>query len=239
MADLTGKTAVVTGGSRGIGRAIVERLSRDGATVVFSYRSRVEDAREVEKAAPGSRAVQVDLAEPGTVERLFASVDELDILVNNAAADFRPKPITDVTEDEFDHMVTVNMKAVYFAIQHAARHMRDHGRIITISTLNTTIAAPGAALYGGTKGAVEQIGRAVAREVGGRGITVNSVCPGATDTELLRSTNSPEELAALHAFTPLGRIGEPADIADVVAFLAGPDARWITGQQIHAGGGLA
>jgi 3-oxoacyl-[acyl-carrier protein] reductase len=239
MADLTGKTAVVTGGSRGIGRAIVERLAKDGAAVVFAYRSRDDEAREVEKAAPGSRAVKVDLAQPGAVDRLFEGVDELDILVNNAAADFRPTPITEVTEAEFDRVVAVNVKAVYFAIQYAARHMRDNGRIINISTLNTTMAAPGAALYGGTKGAIEQIGHAVSREIGLRGITVNAVSPGATDTELLRSTNSPEQLATLNAFTPLGRIGEPADIADIVAFLAGPDSRWITGQNIHAGGGLA
>lgn len=152
---------------------------------------------------------------------------------------FVPQPITEVTEAEYDRVMATNTKAVFLALQHAARHMRDDGRIILISTLNTTTAAPGAALYGGSKGAIEQFGHAAARELGARGITVNSVSPGATDTELLRATNTDEALQFAASFTPLGRLGRPADIADVVAFLAGPDARWITGQNIHAGGGLA
>jgi 3-oxoacyl-[acyl-carrier protein] reductase len=239
MADLSGKTAVVTGGSRGIGRAIVERLASDGATVVFGYHSRDDEAREVEKAAPGARAVRADLGRPGGVERLFAGVGELDILVNNAAVPFTPTPISEITDDEYDRVMATNAKAVFLALRHAARHMRDNGRIITISSLNTVLAAPGAALYGGSKGAIEQFGHAAARELGARGITVNAVSPGATDTELLRATNTPENLAMAAALTPLGRLGRPADIADVVAFLAGPDSRWITGQNIRAGGGLA
>lgn len=239
MGDLSGRTAVVTGGSRGIGRAIVERLASDGATVVFGYHSRAEEAREVEQAAPGSRAVQADLGGPGAVARLFEGVDELDILVNNAAVPFVPQPIAEITEAEYDRVMATNTKAVFLAMQHAARHMRDNGRIIIVSTLNTTMAAPGAALYGGSKGAIEQFGHAAARELGARGITVNSVSPGATDTELLRATNTEEALRFAASFTPLGRLGQPADIADVVAFLAGPDSRWITGQNIHAGGGLA
>jgi 3-oxoacyl-[acyl-carrier protein] reductase len=144
-----------------------------------------------------------------------------------------------VTEEEYDRVMAVNTKSVFFALQHAARHMRDDGRIVLISTLNTTMAAPGAALYGGSKGAIEQFGKALARELGPRRITVNTVSPGATDTDLLRGTNSPEQREAAKTWTPLGRLGEPADIADVVALLAGPDARWITGDNIHAGGGLA
>jgi 3-oxoacyl-[acyl-carrier protein] reductase len=117
--------------------------------------------------------------------------------------------------------------------------MRDHGRIITISTLNTTVAAPGGSLYVGSKGAVEQFSAVAAKELGARGITVNTVSPGATDTELLRSTNPPEALERAALLSPLGRIGQPEDVADVVAFLAGPDGRWITGQNLHAGGGIA
>jgi len=186
---LAGKAAVVTGGSRGIGRAIVERLARDGASVVFNYRNREAEAHAVEEAVPGARAVR---AESG-----------------------------------------------FLAIQHAARHMRDGGRIVTVSTLNTSMAAPaGAGLYVGSKGALEQFTKVAAGELGVRGITANTVSPGATDTELLRSTNRPEQVQALLAWTPLRRLGQPADVADVVAFLAGPDGRWITGQNLHAGGGL-
>jgi 3-oxoacyl-[acyl-carrier protein] reductase len=237
--NLTGKTAVVTGGSRGIGRAIVTRLARDGATVIFGYRSRDEEAKAVEAAVPAARGFRADLAEPGAVVGLLERAGELDILVNNAAATFTPTPIAEVTEEEYDRIFAVNAKATFQAIQYAARHMRDHGRIITISTLNTTVAPPGGSLYVGSKGAVEQFSAVAARELGARGITVNSVSPGATDTELLRSTNPPEALEQVVGMTPLGRLGEPADIADVVAFLAGPDGRWLTGQNLHATGGIA
>jgi 3-oxoacyl-[acyl-carrier protein] reductase len=236
---LTDKTAVVTGGSRGIGRAIVERLARDGARVIFGYRSRDDEARAVEQAVPSARGFRADLAVPGVIQELLERADHLDILVANAAAAFVPTPIADVTDEEYDRIFAVNTKATFQAIRYAARHMRDHGRIITISTLNTTSPAPGGSLYVGSKGAVEQVGAVASRELGARGITVNTVSPGATDTELLRATNAPEALERAAQMTPLGRLGRPADIADVVAFLAGPDGRWITGQNIHAGGGLA
>lgn len=236
---LTGRTAVVTGGSRGIGRAIVERLARDGARVIFGYRSRDEDARAVEAAVPSARGVRADLAAPGAAEALLAEAgDELDILVLNAADSFTPTPIADVTEADYDRVFSVNAKATFLAIRHAARHMRDNGRIITISTLNTVRRAPGSSLYIGSKGAVEQFTAVAARELGARGITANVVSPGATDTELLRSTNPPETLDMAADLSPLGRIGQPADIADVVAFLAGPDGRWMTGQNLQAGGGI-
>jgi 3-oxoacyl-[acyl-carrier protein] reductase len=236
---LTGKTAVVTGGSRGIGRAIVERLARDGATVIFGYRNRDDEARAVEEAVPAARGFRADLAEPGAILELLECAEHLDILVANAAAAFTPTPIADVTDDDYDRNFAVNAKATFRAIRYAAQHMRDHGRIITISTLNTTAPAPGGSLYVGSKGAVEQFGAVAARELGARGITVNTVSPGATDTELLRSTNPAEALERAARITPLGRLGQPADIADVVAFLAGPDGRWLTGQNLHAGGGIA
>jgi 3-oxoacyl-[acyl-carrier protein] reductase len=246
MGVLQGKAAVVTGGSRGIGRAIVERLARDGAEVVFGYLRDEAAAADVEGAVAAAggvaHGVQADLGEPGAVERLFKQagehLDGLDILVNNAAAGFAPVALADLTEDEYDRMMAVNAKAVFLALRYAARHMRDGGRIINLSTLNTVIAGPGLTAYAGSKGAVEQFTAVAARELGARGITVNAVLPGATDTDLLRATNSPEGLAFAKRMTTLGRLGEPADIADVVAFLAGPDARWLTGQRLHATGGM-
>lgn len=236
---LAGRTAVVTGGSRGIGRAIVERLARDGARVIFGYRSREEDARAVEAAVPSARGVRADLADPGAVEALLGEAgDELDILVANAAESFAPTPIAEITEADYERVFAVNAKATFLAIRHAARHMRDDGRIITISTVNTLRPAPGASLYIGSKGAVERFTAVAARELGARGITANVVSPGATDTELLRSTNPPEALELAAQVSPLGRIGQPADVADVVAFLAGPDGRWMTGQNLQAGGGI-
>jgi 3-oxoacyl-[acyl-carrier protein] reductase len=247
MANLTDRAAVVTGGSRGIGRAIVERLAIDQAGVVFGYATNAAAAAEVERTVTAiggtAHGVKVDLAEPAGVRRLLDEAAErlggLDILVNNAAAAHRPALITEVSEDEYDRLMAVNAKAVFLAVRYAALHMRDGGRIVNLSTLNTVRTSPGTAVYAASKAAVEQFTAVAARELGPRGITVNTVSPGATDTDLLRSTNSEEGLAAAVRMTPLGRLGRPADIADVVAFLAGPDARWVTGQNIHVDGGLS
>ncbi|MFG3697558.1 SDR family oxidoreductase [Micromonospora sp. NPDC047620] len=235
---LSGKTAIVTGGSRGIGRAVVRRLARDGATVVFSYRENRAAADELTGELDRVIAVRADQADPSSLDALFAAVpDGLDILVNNAATNQRV-PIAKTTGEDFDRVMTVNAKYPLLAVGRAAGVMRDHGRIINISTLNTVVPAPGHALYCASKAALEQFTAVAARELGGRGITVNTVSPGATDTDLLRDSNPPDALAQTSAFTALGRLGRPEDIADVVAFLAGPDARWITGQNIRATGGL-
>ncbi|MDH2428651.1 SDR family oxidoreductase [Sphaerisporangium sp. TRM90804] len=246
MTALAGKKAVVTGGSRGIGRAIVERLARDGAEVLFTYASDAQAAGEVEravKAAGGAaQAVRCDLAEPGAAERLMETAGErlgaVDILVNNAAPGFAPRAIAETTEEDFDRAMTVIAKATFLTLRYAARHMPDGGRVINLSTLNTVRPAPGIAAYAASKGAIEQLTAVAAQELGERGITVNTVSPGATDTDLLRGTNPPEALETVTAITPLRRIGDPADVADVVAFLAGPDGRWLTGQNIRATGGL-
>ncbi|SRR5690606_33443346 len=243
---LAGKGAVVTGGSRGIGRAVVERLARDGAQVVFGYLSDARAASEVERAvaAAGGKAhaVRADLADARGVEKLFSEaelrLEGLDILVNNAADAHSPTLLADLTEDAYDRVMAVNAKAVFLAMRHAARHMRDGGRIINISTLNTVLPSAGLTAYVGSKGAVEQFTAVAARELGGRGITVNTVSPGATDTDPLRATNTPAGLDRVVRMTPLGRLGTPADVADVIGFLAGPDGRWITGQNLRASGGL-
>ncbi|MFB9909554.1 SDR family oxidoreductase [Allokutzneria oryzae] len=240
-----GSNAVVTGGSRGIGRAIVRRLARDGAHVVFAYASNAEAAAEVERlvAEEGGKAhgVRVDLAEPGSVARLFEAAEEhldgLDILVNNAGTAM-PASIADTTEADYDRVMALNTKAVYLAIQHAARHMRDGGRIITISTMNVRLPFPSTSAYGGSKAAAELFTQVAARELGARQITANVVRPGATETELLLSSNKPEVLAMLGQMTSLGRVGQPEDVADVVGFLAGPDGRWLTGEVLNASGGL-
>jgi 3-oxoacyl-[acyl-carrier protein] reductase len=247
VAVLDGKTAVVTGGSRGIGRAIVERLARDGARVVFNYaRSEAAAAdvvRTVEEAGGSVRGVRLDLAEPGAGERLMETAMEhlagLDILVNNAATNFPVVPLAETDEELFDSTMAVSAKAAFLTIRYAARHMRDGGRIISISTLNTVRPAPGNASYLAGKGAIEQLTAVAAQELGPRGITANTVSPGATDTELLRSANPAEALRTVAGITPLRRLGQPSDVADVVAFLAGPDSRWVTGQNIRATGGLA
>ncbi|ROT31695.1 SDR family oxidoreductase [Micromonospora sp. HM5-17] len=242
MGVLDGKGAIVTGGSRGIGRAIVQRLVADGARVVFSYREDEAAAKLVaEHCAGRATPVRADVGVDADVDALFAAADDLldglDILVNNAAV-VHTAPIAEVSAEDYDRVMAVNTRGVFRALQHAARRMRDGGRIVTISTANTVLAVPGVAVYAASKAAVEQFTRVAARELGGRGITVNTVSPGATDTDLLRSANSADSLERIRALSPLGRLGEPADVADVVAFLVGPDGRWMTGQNLRAAGGI-
>ncbi|MFF7191568.1 glucose 1-dehydrogenase [Streptomyces sp. NPDC008222] len=243
---LRGATAVVTGGSRGIGRAIVERLCRDGAEVVFNYATNDEAAAEVVRVVEATggkvRALHVDLKEPDGPERLMEAAEAhlggLDILVNNAALSFTPTPLAHTDAEVFDSVMTVNARSVFLTMRHAARRMRDDGRIVNISSLNTVRPAAGIAPYAASKGAIEQLTAVAARELGPRGITVNTVSPGATDTELLQGTNPPQALQAVVDMTPLGRLGQPSDVADVVAFLVGPDGRWVTGHNLRATGGL-
>lgn len=243
MGVLDGKGAIVTGGSRGIGRAVVARLVADGATVVFSYREDRTAAEEVaERSAGRAIPVRADVGLDADVDALFAAADEqldgLDILVNNAAI-VRTAMITDVSDEEYDRTMAVNVRGVFRALRHATGRMRDGGRIVNISTANTVLAFPGISLYAASKAAVEQFTRVAAKELGPRGITVNTVSPGATDTDMLRGANSAEVLELMRSWSPLGRLGEPADVADVVAFLVGPDGRWMTGQNLRATGGLA
>ncbi|MGA8115317.1 MAG: SDR family oxidoreductase [Actinocatenispora sp.] len=251
MALLAGRTALVTGGSRGIGRAVVERLAADGAVVVFGYRTDDAAAKQVEesvRAAGGTaHGVRADLVERDGMAGLLADTgtwlteqghDGLDIMVNNAALDFRPIPLAEMTDDDFDRVLAVNTRAVFVAMRYAAKSLRDGGRVVNVSTLNTVRSAPGLAAYAASKGALEQLTAVGAHEMGRRGITVNTVSPGATDTDLLRATNSEDGLRMIEQWTPLGRIGEPADVADVIAFLCGPDARWVSGQNLRATGGL-
>jgi 3-oxoacyl-[acyl-carrier protein] reductase len=227
---LDGKIALVTGGSRGIGRAIVERLAREGAQVYFTYRT--------ERRTTGAAGIQADHQDAGSVEAMFAAVgDRLDILVNNAAIN-PGAPLGELTAEEFDRVLTVNTKVPLLAMRAAAERMGPGGRIVNLSTLNTVVPAPGHLLYTMSKGALEQATAVASRELGPRGITVNTVSPGAVATDMLRSVNAPEALAQTAALTALQRLGEPDDIAAVVAWLAGPDAGWVTGQNIRATGGL-
>jgi len=245
MTVLAGKAALVTGGSRGIGRAIVERLARDGAAVTFSY---VRDAAAAEQvvaavtdAGGAAWAEPCDLADGAQLAKLFDAAERhtagLDIVVNNAGV-VALGLIADTTDEQYDAVMDANAKGTFIAVREAARRLRDNGRLINISTINTVSHGVGISLYAGSKAAIEQFSVVAAHELGPRGITVNVVSPGATDTDLLRTSNSAEALAEMSALTPLGRLGQPPDVADVVAFLAGPDGRWMTAQNLRASGGL-
>jgi 3-oxoacyl-[acyl-carrier protein] reductase len=243
MGELEGKVAVVTGGSRGIGRAVAERLAADGAAVVLSYRDRAAEADGVVAriVAAGGRAlaVRADLASVPDVRSLFAAAldrfGRLDIVVNNAGVAIY-RPVAEATEEEFEASFAVNARGTFFALQEAARRIADGGRIVNISTGATVSGVPQGALYCGSKAAVEQFTKSLARELGPRGITVNTVSPGFTETGMLASLPHLREVGA--AMSPLGRTGRPEEVAEVVAFLAGPRAGWLTGCNIQAGGGV-
>jgi 3-oxoacyl-[acyl-carrier protein] reductase len=238
---LAAKTALVIGGSRGIGRAVVERFAADGASVVFSYVQRERDATELadKVARTGGSAIPVraDLAHTDEIRKLFDAAEKalggLDIVVVNAAIAVI-KPMVDLTEAEFDRVFGVNAKGSFVALQEAARRVRRGGRIIATSTGGTQMLMTQTSLYLGSKAAVEQFVRVLAREVGDRAVTVNTVSPGYTDTELL-----PERDRAVAAVaSPFNRVGQPEDVAEAFAFLAADSGRWITGQNIAAGGGV-
>ena len=241
---LDGKVALVTGASRGIGRAIAVRLGQDGAAVVVNYSGNHEAAREtiaaVEAASGRAVAVQGDVGKVGDIQRLFDAAFEhfgkLDILVNNAGIMFN-KPLADVTEEEYDLIFTVNVKGTFFSCQQAAKRMADGGRIINFSSSTTAMMLPTYGTYVATKGAVEQLSHILAKELGSRGITVNVVSPGATDTELFGQGKTEQEKQRFAQLAALGRLGQPEDIANVVALLVSDDANWITGQNIRANGG--
>jgi len=241
---LVGKIALVTGSSRGIGRAMVERLSQDGAAVVVNYVNSSEKAQEVAAAvkAGGGTAValEADVSKLEDIQRLFDRTVEhfgrLDILVNNAGIRIT-KNVAEIGEEEFDRLFAINVKGTFFSCQLAARRLSDGGRIINVSSAVTKMMLPGYSIYAASKAAVDQITRTLSKELGGRDITVNAVCPGPVDTALLREGKTREQIQQMAQMAALGRIGRVEDIADVVAFLAGDDARWITGQTIHVNGG--
>jgi 3-oxoacyl-[acyl-carrier protein] reductase len=242
---LEGKAALVTGASRGIGRAIALRLAQDGASIVVNYSGSAEAAQrvvaEIEAAGGRAVAVQADVSKPADVERLFDETvrhfGRLDILVNNAGV-FFTKPLAEVGEAEFDRIFAVNVKGTFFACQQGAKRLSDGGRIVNFSSSTTAMMLLRYSAYVATKGAVEQLSHVLAKELGPRGITVNVVSPGPTDTELFSSDKTEEDKRRFAQMAALGRLGQPQDIADVVAFLASDDARWITGQNIRTNGGI-
>ncbi|MER6343671.1 SDR family oxidoreductase [Streptomyces sp. NPDC001595] len=251
MGVLNGRSALVTGAGRGIGRAIAVRLAAEGALVAVHYgRSATAAAETValaEKAGGRAFAVGADLAAPGAARRLFERYDAelaargagpgLDVLVNNAAAHLLGR-VSDVTEETFETLVAVNVRAPLFLTQEALRRMSEGGRVVNVSSGVTRMAYPDSVVYSLSKGALNTMTRTVAQDVGPRGITVNAVLPGFVETDMnafLRAT--PEGAAALARWSVFDRIGLPDDIADVVAFLASDASRWITGQCIDVSGG--
>ena len=243
---LQGKVALVTGGSRGIGRSIAVRLGRMGAAVAVHYNSGEKEAlsvvAELERESQMALALPANLSDISQLRALFAEVEtrfgRLDILVNNAGM-LLTTPIAEMAEQEYDELMALNVKSVFFACQEAAKRMADGGRIINISSTVTAMLLPAYGAYAASKGAVDQITRVLAKELGAREITVNSLSPGPTDTALFRRGKSEEQILAMAGMAAMGRIGTPGDIADAVSLLVREEAGWISGQNIYANGGMA
>jgi 3-oxoacyl-[acyl-carrier protein] reductase len=238
---LAGKSALVTGSSRGIGRAIAERLAADGAAVVINYVRSKQLADEAVKAIleRGGKAIAIpgDVAKPAEVRRLFDEAERkvrgLDIVVANAGV-ILEKSLADSSEEDFDYVFNTNTKGVFFTLQEAARRIRDGGRIVAVSSGGTKMPFANVSLYLGSKGAIEQFARSLSRELGPRNITVNILSPGFTETDMFL-----EQYRTYGAsLSPFNRIGTAKEVADVAAFLASDEARWITGQNVQAGGGV-
>jgi 3-oxoacyl-[acyl-carrier protein] reductase len=243
MADLSGKTALVTGASRGIGAAIAKQLAANGASVAITYTKGADAAaavvKDIERAGGKAIAIQADAADvkavTAAVEKTVATFGRLDILVNNAGTAI-PKPFEETTLEDMDHMINLNLRGVFIATQVALKHLAKGGRIITIgSCVGERMMTPGLVAYAATKGAVKMFTQGLAREVADRGITVNNVQPGPIDTDL--NPAGSEWAAPQIANTALKRYGKPEDVAALVAFVASPKAGYITGANLTVDGG--
>ena len=241
------QVAIVTGAARGIGAAIALRLGRDGYAVVVNYAGSADEAAGVVNAIceAGGQAVAVkaDVADPAAVRRLFdtavAEFGGVDVLVNNAGIMPPALPTLADTDDKtFDALMAVNVKGSFNTMREAATRLRRGGRIVNFSTSVVGLAMPGYAVYAATKAAIETMTHILAKELRGKGITVNAVAPGPTATALFLDGKSPEQVERLAKAAPLERLGRPEDIANTVSMLVGPDAAWINAQVVRANGGL-
>lgn len=246
MTTLKSKVAIVTGSSKGIGAQIAILLAKAGAKTVINYANDDTAANEVIdkiKAAGGEAiAVQADVSNSEHVKALFATTIEAfgqpDILVNSAGIIIY-KTIEETTDEDFDRIFSINVKGTFNTLREAASKLNDGGRVINLSSKTTRMMLPTYGSYCATKGAVEQLTRIFAKEVGARKITVNTVSPGPTDTDLFHQGKADETIEQLASISAFNRIGEPIDIARVVLFLASEEAAWVTGQNIGANGGVA
>ncbi|CAM5486009.1 SDR family oxidoreductase [Mycolicibacterium aubagnense] len=239
------RVAIVTGASRGIGAAMAQRLARDGFAVVVNYERGHEEAEQVAAAIEreGGRAVavQADIGEASGVASLFDAAEQafggVDVLVNNAGT-MKLSALAEVADADFDRQIALNLGGVFRGMREAARRLRDGGRIISFSSSVVGLYQPGYGVYAASKAAVEAMTHILAKELGPRGITVNAVAPGPVETQFFLAGKSEDQVRAITGMNPLKRLGQPEDIARVVAFLASPEGGWVNGQVIRANGGV-
>ncbi|WP_133646923.1 SDR family oxidoreductase [Paraburkholderia flava] len=239
------KVAIVTGSSRGIGAAIATRLAADGFTVVINYAGRAAEAEQlantIEKSGGHAIAAQADVSDAAAVARLFdaaeAAYGGVDVLVNNAGI-MKLASMADSDDALFDSQIAINLKGTFNTLREAARRLRNGGRIVNLSTSVVGLKLETYGVYAATKAAVETMTAILSKELRGRSITVNAVAPGPTGTDLFLNGKSPELIERMSKMNPLERLGTPADIANAVAFLAGPDGGWINGQVLRSNGGM-
>ncbi len=244
MTNETNKIAIITGASRGIGAAVAERLAKDGFAVVINYSGDTKSAealvRKIEGNGGRALTARADVSDPDAVRGMFdaaeAAFGGVDVLVNNAGI-MNLATIKDSTDDLFDRHIEVNLKGTFNTLREAARRLRDGGRIVNFSSSVTSLLQQTYGVYAATKAAVEALTSILAKELRGRNITVNAIAPGPTATKLFLDGKPQEVIERLAKLAPLERLGQPQDIADAVAFLAGPDGAWINGQTLHANGG--
>lgn len=246
MHNETQKVAVVTGASRGIGGAIAERLSRDGFMVAINFAGSAAQAhalaQKIGKAGGIAFPIQADVSDPVAVHDMFDMVEArfggIDVLINNAGIQ-NLAPLAEMTNAAFDSMIAINLKGVFNTLREAARRIRPGGRIINLSSGTTATLSPSYGPYAATKAAVDVLTAILAKEMRGRAVTVNGIAPGPTATDLYLKDKSPEMLSQAANRSPLERLGQPADIAGAVSFLAGPDGEWVNGQTIRVNGGFS
>ncbi|MED3855381.1 SDR family oxidoreductase [Priestia megaterium] len=245
MKLLEGKVAIITGASRGIGRKVAEQLADLGAKVTINYSSSPDKAEEVVKEIQDKGgeaiAIQADISQIGDIERLFldtiSAFGKVDILINNAGIMIN-KPLTEVTEADYDKQFSVNVKGTFFACQQAMKYMEEEGHIVNISTSVNGQMFPTYSVYSGTKGAVEQFTRQLAKEFGPKKITINAVAPGPIDTELFSVGKTEQQIEGMKKMNAFGRLGEPEDISNVIEFLVSEKSKWVTGQTLRVNGGF-